>query len=166
MNCLKRKRMPSIKHSLVQTNIAGTLFSDERFTTFIELSLDATSIDLSQFGLKAKDELVPDVCLYLDPPPVDEKLGSDMVRVGISIIILSGYALWIVKTKIGLIELPIFKLMIPVILYAIIGFYKINYELNGIIFSVVIVLLSIAYYKNYLNGYMSFFGQLLKSKLK
>jgi len=158
--------MPSIKHSLVQTNIAGTLFSDERFTTFIELSLDATSIDLSQFGLKAKDELVPDVCLYLDPPPVDEKLGSDMVRVGISIIILSGYALWIVKTKIGLIELPIFKLMIPVILYAIIGFYKINYELNGIIFSVVIVLLSIAYYKNYLNGYMSFFGQLLKSKLK
>jgi Uma2 family endonuclease len=77
----EEKDMPSIKHSLVQTNIAGTLFSDERFTTFIELSLDATSIDLSQFGLKAKDELVPDVCIYLDPPPVDENLGSDMVRI-------------------------------------------------------------------------------------
>jgi len=77
----EEKDMPSIKHSLVQTNIAGTLFGDERFTTFIELSLDTTSIDLSQFGLKAKDELVPDVCIYLNPPPVDEKLGSDMVRV-------------------------------------------------------------------------------------
>ncbi len=75
------KDMPSIKHSLVQTNIAGTLFSDERFTTFIELSLDASSIDLSRFGLKAKDELVPDVCIYLESPPVDEKLGSDVVRV-------------------------------------------------------------------------------------
>ncbi|EDN65307.1 protein containing DUF820 [Beggiatoa sp. PS] len=30
----------------------------------LELSLDASQIDLSQFGLKAKDELVPDVCLY------------------------------------------------------------------------------------------------------
>jgi Uma2 family endonuclease len=77
----EEKDMPSIKHSLVQTNIAGTLFSDERFTTFIELSLDTTSIDLSQFGLKAKDELIPDVCIYLNPPPIDEKLGSDMVRV-------------------------------------------------------------------------------------
>ena len=77
----EEKDMPSIKHSLVQTNIAGTLFSDDRFTTFIELSLDASSIDLSQFGLKAKDELVPDVCIYIDPPPIDEKLGSDILRV-------------------------------------------------------------------------------------
>jgi O-antigen/teichoic acid export membrane protein len=89
-----------------------------------------------------------------------------MIGVGISLIILSGYALWIAKTKMGIIELPIIKLMSPVILYAIIGFYQISYELNGIIFSVVIVLLFIIYYKNYLNRYMSFLGQWLKPKLK
>ena len=94
-----------------------------------------------------------------------EMLGI-MIGIGISMIISTGYLLWIAKTKIGLIELPIFKLMIPVILYAIIGFYMITYGLNGIVFSVVIVLLSIAYYKSYLDGYMSFFGQLLKLKLK
>lgn len=75
-----------------------------------------------------------------------------IIGVGISLIILSGYALWIAKTKMGIIKLPIIKLMIPVILYAIIGFYKISYELNGIIFSVVIVLLFIVYYKNYLKN--------------
>jgi O-antigen/teichoic acid export membrane protein len=88
-----------------------------------------------------------------------------MIGIGVSLIILSGYALWIAKSKMG-IKLPIFKLMVPVILYAIIGFYRISYELNGIIFSVVIVLLFIVYYKNYLNGYMSFLEQWLKPKLK
>jgi len=73
--------MPSLKHSLVQTNIAGTLFSDERFTTLIELSLDATSIDLNQFGLKAKDELIPNISIYEKPPLLDDKPGSDVVRV-------------------------------------------------------------------------------------
>jgi len=62
---------PSLKHSLVQTNIAGTLFSDDRFTTFIELSLDASSIDSTDFGLKAKDELVPDISIYFEPPKID-----------------------------------------------------------------------------------------------
>ncbi len=31
--------------------------NDERFTPFVELSLDASKIDLSQFNIKAKDEL-------------------------------------------------------------------------------------------------------------
>ena len=57
--------MSSKKHSSVQTNITGLLFNDERFKPFIELSLDASQIDLSRFGLKAKDELVPDVCVCL-----------------------------------------------------------------------------------------------------
>jgi len=75
------RKMHSKKHSITQTNITGLLFNDKRFTTFVELSLDASPIDLSQFGLKAKDELIPDVCVYLEPPPVDDKLGSDEVRV-------------------------------------------------------------------------------------
>ncbi|OQY51398.1 MAG: hypothetical protein DRR08_11470 [Candidatus Parabeggiatoa sp. nov. 2] len=58
------REMPSRNHSFVQTRIASLLFNDERFTPFVELSLDASQIDLSQFGLKAKDELIPDVCVY------------------------------------------------------------------------------------------------------
>jgi Uma2 family endonuclease len=75
--------MPSKKHSRAQTNITGLLYNDERFTTFVELSLDASSIDLSQFGLKAKDELVSDVCVYIEPPPDQEEdeLGFDEIRV-------------------------------------------------------------------------------------
>ncbi|KOR32069.1 hypothetical protein TI05_09625 [Achromatium sp. WMS3] len=56
--------MPSRNHSFVQTKIASMLFNDERFTPFVELSLDASKIDLSQFNIKAKDELIPDVCVY------------------------------------------------------------------------------------------------------
>lgn len=58
------QKMPSVNHSFVQTRIAGLLLNDERFTPFVELSLDASQIDLSQFGLKTKEELIPDVCLY------------------------------------------------------------------------------------------------------
>lgn len=75
------KSMPSIKHSLVQTNIAGMLFNDTRFTTFVELSLDAATIDLAQFGLKTKDELVPDICVYLISPPIDDRPGYDSIKV-------------------------------------------------------------------------------------
>ncbi len=60
----KGQKMSSVNHSFVQTRIAGLLFNDERFTPFVELSLDASQIDLSQFGLKTKAELIPDVCLY------------------------------------------------------------------------------------------------------
>jgi Uma2 family endonuclease len=75
--------MPSKKHSLAQTNITGLLYNDKRFTPFVELSLDASSIDLSQFGLKAKDELVSDVCVYIEPPldQEDDELGFDEIRV-------------------------------------------------------------------------------------
>jgi Uma2 family endonuclease len=59
------KGMGSINHSLIQAKITGLLLNDERFTPAIELSLDISQIDLSQFGLKAKEELKPDVCLYL-----------------------------------------------------------------------------------------------------
>jgi len=58
------QKMGSLNHSFVQTRLAGLLFNDERFTTLVELSLEVSQIDLSQFGLKAKDELKPDICLY------------------------------------------------------------------------------------------------------
>lgn len=56
--------MPSINHSYLQAQIVLALAQNKEFTPFVELSLDASQIDLSQFGLKTKDELVPDVCLY------------------------------------------------------------------------------------------------------
>jgi len=58
--------MPSKKHSSAQTNITGLLFNDDRFTPFVELSLDVSKIDLSPFGIKAKDELIPDISVYVN----------------------------------------------------------------------------------------------------
>jgi Uma2 family endonuclease len=52
----------SLNHSIVQTQVAALLIGDQRFRSIVQLSLDTT--DLSQFNLKAKDELVPDVCVY------------------------------------------------------------------------------------------------------
>jgi len=74
--------MPSKKHSLAQTNLTILFGNDERFTPFVELSLDATAIDLSQFDLKAKDELVPDISVYLEPPlDQEDVLAVDEMRV-------------------------------------------------------------------------------------
>ncbi len=58
------QEMGSLNHSIVQAQITGLLYPDERFRIMVELSLDASQIDLSQFGLKTKDELKPDICLY------------------------------------------------------------------------------------------------------
>ncbi len=68
----------SVNHSLVQARLTSLLFSnDDKFTVMVELSLDASQIDLSKFNLKAKDELVPDVCAYVGPPPVPNKEFED-----------------------------------------------------------------------------------------
>lgn len=57
--------MGSYNHSLVQAQLSALLLSqDSRFSVFIELNLDSGQIDLNQFGLKAKEELKPDICLY------------------------------------------------------------------------------------------------------
>ncbi|OAD24105.1 hypothetical protein THIOM_000044 [Candidatus Thiomargarita nelsonii] len=71
--------MGSLYHSSAQTRITNLLSNDERFSVFVELSLDATQIDLSQFGLKAKDKLIPDICLY--PKGHLKKRGRDVRKV-------------------------------------------------------------------------------------
>jgi len=58
------QNMGSLNHSIVQAQITGMLVSDARFTIMIELSLDISQVDLTQFGLKTKEELKPDICLY------------------------------------------------------------------------------------------------------
>jgi Uma2 family endonuclease len=57
-------RMGSVNHSLTQAMITSLLVNDERFTVFTELSLDVKQHDLSQYDIKAKDEIKPDICLY------------------------------------------------------------------------------------------------------
>jgi Uma2 family endonuclease len=65
------QEMGSYNHSLAQAQLTGLFFNDKRFSVFIELSLDVSQTDLSQFGMKAKEELKPDICLY----PKTEKTG-------------------------------------------------------------------------------------------
>jgi len=60
----EEEKMGSWNHSITQSRVASQLSNDERFVVPIELSLDISQIDLSQFGLKASGELKPDVCLY------------------------------------------------------------------------------------------------------
>jgi len=84
--------MPSKKHSIVQTNIIGLLFNEQKCKPFIELSLDASQIDLIPFGLKTKDELVPDISVYLKktlptkptaPQPKSKRLDDDVLKVSV-----------------------------------------------------------------------------------
>jgi len=56
--------MGSINHSIAQVRIASLLNNDERFTVMTELSLDISQQDFSRYGIKAKDEIKPDICLY------------------------------------------------------------------------------------------------------
>lgn len=58
------REMPSRNHSFTQARITGLLSNDDRFSPFVELSLDASQMDLSQFGLQIKEEIIPDVYLY------------------------------------------------------------------------------------------------------
>jgi len=74
--------MPSFKHSRIQTNLTVLLGNEERFETFVELSLDIGNMDLSRFRIKAKDELIPDICVYMESQPFfDEDVDDDLLKV-------------------------------------------------------------------------------------
>jgi len=75
-------KMGSLNHSLAAGQITGLLFNDDRFTVMPELSLDASNIDLKRFNIKAKEELVPDISVYIEPPPLpDKEVEDDILRV-------------------------------------------------------------------------------------
>jgi len=74
--------MGSLNHGLTAGRITGLFFNDERFEVIPELSLDASQFDLKRFNLKAKDELVPDICVYAGSPPVpDKEVEDDILKV-------------------------------------------------------------------------------------
>ena len=77
----ERQKMGSVNHSLAQSQLTALLSNDKRFRTMIELSLDTSQIDLSQFGLKTKDELIPDICLYhKENASRPTKKGRDLMK--------------------------------------------------------------------------------------
>jgi len=80
--------MGSLYHSATQTHLANLLYNNERFVVLVELSLDTGQINLSQFGLKTKTEMKPDLCVYrrlLEPklkkPLLPKRLNTDVLRV-------------------------------------------------------------------------------------
>lgn len=72
--------MGSLSHGIAQANMTTLLSNDDRFRIITELSLDASQIDLSQFGLKAKEELIPDVCLYSKKEVQRPTRGDDIPK--------------------------------------------------------------------------------------
>jgi hypothetical protein len=60
----ERQKMGSFNHSLAQSQLTALLSSDKRFRTMVELSLDASQIDFSQFCLQTKDELIANLSIY------------------------------------------------------------------------------------------------------
>ncbi|MDM8557765.1 Uma2 family endonuclease [Candidatus Parabeggiatoa sp. HSG14] len=72
--------MGSLSHGIAQANMTTLLANDNRFRVITELSLDVSQIDLSQFGLKAKEELIPDVCLYSKKDKQRPTRGDDIPK--------------------------------------------------------------------------------------
>ena len=88
----KEIRMPSRKYSFTMGRLTGLLFNDERFTVMPEVSLEASQVDFSQFNLKTKNELIPDISLYSNNidsgGPIDELKMKDMPLLAIEILSL------------------------------------------------------------------------------
>ncbi|MEN8216284.1 MAG: Uma2 family endonuclease [Pseudomonadota bacterium] len=81
--------MGSINHSLAQARLTSLLDDDERFAVLTELSLDISQRDFSKYGVKAKDEVKPDICLYsnaMDFQDLDIVKMTDMPLLAIEII--------------------------------------------------------------------------------
>ncbi|RKZ38396.1 MAG: hypothetical protein DRQ49_14410 [Gammaproteobacteria bacterium] len=83
---IEDSNMGSLYHSSTQANLTGMLINDNKLAVLVELSLDTQQIDLSQFGLKAKDELKPDVCAYIkhsskQPSQRKSRLDTDILKV-------------------------------------------------------------------------------------
>lgn len=54
----------SFNHGYVQVRLGGLFDRMKEFTTVGELSLDVSGVELSQFDLRSKEEIKPDLALY------------------------------------------------------------------------------------------------------
>jgi Uma2 family endonuclease len=80
------KKMGSLNHGVAQANLTALFYNDERFRAITELSLDPNQIDLKQFG--AKDELIPDICLYQKKEPRPKKARDVMKMTEMPVVVL------------------------------------------------------------------------------
>ena len=69
--------MGSLNHSLTQSQIIVLLSANKQFKIIPELTLDASQIDLTQFSIKPKKELIPDICVY---PNTIKRKRHDILR--------------------------------------------------------------------------------------
>jgi len=60
----KSVNMGSYNHSYIQANLIWLLKNIGKYAVLTELSLDISNVDLSQFSIKTKEEIKPDVCIY------------------------------------------------------------------------------------------------------
>jgi Uma2 family endonuclease len=75
----EESKMGSLYHGLTQGLLITALSQKKKFTVIPELSLDVSQIDLKPFGIKAKDKLIPDICIY--PKGQFKKKGRDFLKV-------------------------------------------------------------------------------------
>lgn len=86
---LEDEIMGSFNHGYIQLRLGGLLDRLGPFTPVGELSLDVSGIDLNQFNLKSKTELIPDISLYPKRTlsrPTDIQRMTEMPLVAIEIL--------------------------------------------------------------------------------
>lgn len=67
----------SFKHSSAQANLAFLLKRLGKYSVLTDLSLDISTVDISQFDISTKEEIKPDVCIY---PKRKMNLLDDILR--------------------------------------------------------------------------------------
>jgi Uma2 family endonuclease len=67
----------SFKHSSAQANLAFLLKRIGKYSVLTDLSLDISTVDISQFDISTKEEVKPDVCIY---PKRKMNLLDDILR--------------------------------------------------------------------------------------
>lgn len=85
----KEDHMGSFNHGYIQLRLGGLLDRLGVFTPVGELSLDVSRIDITQFNLRPKTELIPDICLYPKRTlsrPTDIQRMTEMPLVAIEIL--------------------------------------------------------------------------------
>ncbi|MEZ4860847.1 MAG: Uma2 family endonuclease [Caldilineaceae bacterium] len=86
---LENEVMGSFNHGYIQLRLGGLLDRLGLFTPVGELSLDVSGIDLSQFDLRSKTELIPDIALYPKRTlsrPTDIQRMTEMPLIAIEIL--------------------------------------------------------------------------------
>lgn len=56
--------MGSFNHGYVQMRLGSLFEQSGQYTPISELTLDVSGIDLSDFEIRSKEEIKPDICLY------------------------------------------------------------------------------------------------------